>query len=317
MGSRGQTQTTSQTIDPRVQGMWSGLYNDVTSYMDANPYQAYQGDLVAGVDPLSNQAQGLLSSGLGPNGALAGAGQIATDMGGFQAPNVTPGSLLSGPGIGAYMDPYTDSVVNTALSDIDRARQMQQVGNASYATQAGAFGGDRAAIVEAETNRAALDQAARTSAQLRSQGFDRAASLYGQDLNRGMQADLANQGAALSSGQLRLGAGGLLGNVFGNQLAGTQALNQFGLQNRDVMQQGLASDFARYQDEQNDPYRRFQFQQGILSGMPYGVTNTATTPGNAGAGFAGGALSGAGIGSTFGLPGALIGGGIGGLLGLF
>lgn len=308
MGSRGQTQTTSQTIDPRVQGMWSGLYNDVTSYMDANPYQAYQGDLVAGVDPLSTQAQGMLSSGLG------GVQQIATDLGGFQAPNVNAGSLLGGPGIGAYMSPYTDSVVNTALSDIDRARQMAQVGNASAATQAGAFGGDRHAIVEAETNRAALDQAARTSAQLRSQGFDTAASLYGQDLNRQMQAGLANQGAALSSGQLQLGAGGLLSSSL---LNGTNMLNQFGLQNRDVVQQGLASDYARFQDEQNDPYRRFQFQQGILSGMPYGVTSGVTTPGNAGAGALGGALSGAGIGAQFGPWGAGIGAGIGLLGGLF
>lgn len=316
MGSRGQTQTTEQTVDPRIQGMHTDLYGDVSQYMTSHPYEAYQGQLVAGVDPMMAQAGGMLSSGLeGGVGQTPGAMQVATDLGGFQAPNVNGGSFLGGPGIGAYMNPYTDQVVNTALSDVDRSRQMAQVGNASGATQAGAFGGDRHAIVEAETNRAYADQAARTSAQLRSQGFDTAAGLYGQDLNRGLQAGMANQSGALGSGQIQLGAGGLMGQL-GNQqfnqlLAGSGAMNAFGAQNRDITQQELAANYQQYLDAQNDPYRRFAFQQGMLSGIPYGTSTTSSQPGNQGAGIAGGMLSGAGMGAQIGSLGGPIGVGLG------
>ena len=54
----------------------------------------------------------------------------------------------------------------------------------------GAFGGSRSGILEAETNRAFADQAARTAAGLRQGGFDRATSLAGQDINR----EIGNRG---------------------------------------------------------------------------------------------------------------------------
>ncbi len=240
--------------------------------------------------------------------------------------NVTSGNLLGG--IGMYRDPYESGVVNQTISDLDRARQLMQVGNRSAATQAGAFGGDRQAIVEAETNRAYLDQVARSAGQLRSQGFDRAASLAEQDAQRGMTAGLANQNAYFQGRGQQLQGAGLLssfgGDIFGRTLGTADALSQMGGQQQQMSQDLINADMARFYNAQNYPRESFNFLQGLLTGVPYATTTSTYTPGNRGASILGGALSGGGIGAGLKIGGstgnpmaALIGGGLGGLLGMF
>ena len=52
-----------------------------------------------------------------------------------------------------YMNPYEDQVVGQTMSDLERARQIQQ-NQADYAMgRAGAFGGSRHGIAQAEDNR--------------------------------------------------------------------------------------------------------------------------------------------------------------------
>jgi hypothetical protein len=87
----------------------------------------------------------------------------------------------------AYQNPYESDVVQTALSDIERSRQLALQQGAAQATRARAYGGSRQAVTEAETNRAALEQAARTSAQLRAQGFETAGRMAAQDVGYGLQ----------------------------------------------------------------------------------------------------------------------------------
>lgn len=109
-----------------------------------------------------------------------------------------------------FYNPYVNQVVDTSLSDIDRARQIQQNQAAAKAQAAGAFGGSRGALMETEIGRNALDEAARTGSQLRSAGFTQAANLAQQDVARRqqasqinaaqqMQATLANQAAGLQA----------------------------------------------------------------------------------------------------------------------
>jgi hypothetical protein len=100
--------------------------------------------------------------------------------------------------IGDYMNPYTQNVIDTTLSDMDRARQMTINGNAAAATQSGAFGGSRLGVADAETNRNFINQAGQMAAQLRNQGFDTASGLLQNDQNRVLQGALANQNADLS-----------------------------------------------------------------------------------------------------------------------
>jgi hypothetical protein len=77
-------------------------------------------------------------------------------------------------------------------------------------------------------------------------------------------------------------------------------------------------DARRRIEMENDPnMRRFMILQAAMQGLPYGTTQTTPMGSNAGAGFLGGAATGASIGSNFGPWGTAIGAGAGGLLGLF
>jgi len=159
-----------------------------------------------------------------------------------QAPGVQAG-LLRDTNLDPYMNQFTDSVVDTALGDIERARQQQQVANRARAVGAGAYGGTGAALLEARTNEAALEQAARTAADLRRQGFESAAARAESDINRQLTADtetgrqgiqtglaaqdanlraaLANQQTGLTAGQQNLQAE--LARQQANQMASLQA----------------------------------------------------------------------------------------------
>jgi hypothetical protein len=76
-----------------------------------------------------------------------------------------------------FYNPYQEQVVQGALGDIERTRQMQEQANMAQATRARAFGGSRQGVVSGMTNEAALRQAATTGAQLRQAGFNTAANL--------------------------------------------------------------------------------------------------------------------------------------------
>jgi hypothetical protein len=342
--SRGnQVSTTTNAVDPWTQARTQQLWEQG---MDANvPYEAYPGgSRVAPMQPLQEQAHQFLAGAFGPDGTGTGiaqaqqaagvAGQIA---GGGQTPMVNPQQVQAGnlmQGIGMYQDPYEDQVVNTALSDIDRSRQMAVQGVNSASTMAGAFGGDRSALVEAETNRAYGDQAARTAAQLRSQGFGQAAQLAQSDAARAMQAggmnqaaglsaDMANQGAYFTGRNQQLQGAGLL-NQFGGDIAGRtlgagQVLSGVGADQQGQAQAEMSDDVSRWLEERGYNWEQIQRMQALLGGMPYGQTQTTTQPGGSrAAGALGGAASGAGAGFMVGGPlGAGIGAGVGGLMGLF
>jgi hypothetical protein len=79
--------------------------------------------------------------------------------------------------IAKFFNPYQEQVVQGALGDIERTRQMQEQANMAQATASRAFGGSRQGVVSGMTNEAALRQAATTGAQLRQAGFNTAANL--------------------------------------------------------------------------------------------------------------------------------------------
>ena len=143
---------------------------------------------------------------------------------------------IAGTDLGAYTNPYETQVVQQSLSDLERSRLMQQNQLGAQASAAGAFGGSRQGIAEAETNRAFADQAARTASGLRQTGFQNAQQLAGQDIGYNMQAGLANQGANLQAGTTNAQLGQQVN--LANQAAGNQAsqftaaaANQAALQN--------------------------------------------------------------------------------------
>jgi hypothetical protein len=128
------------------------------------------------------------------------------DAQGYQA------AQLSDKDIGQYMDPYLDEVMSGTMGDLDKARKQALNSTGVAATSGGAFGGDRHGVMESMDNANYLDQVARSSAQLRSQGFQNAQAAAMGDVNAmnqqyssnaamGQQAAMANAAAQNERGQ--------------------------------------------------------------------------------------------------------------------
>lgn len=130
--------------------------------------------------------------------------------------DVAAGSFLN-QNIQQYMNPYTQAVTEQSLTDLERARQLEQQRTAAQATAAKAFGGSRQGVAEAETNRAYGENAARLVAQQNAAAYQAAQQASEADLARSMQAQQLNQAQDLATTQQSL------------QLAG-----QFGLANQDA-----------------------------------------------------------------------------------
>ena len=174
-----------------------------------------------------------------------------------------------------YTNPYEDQVVQQTISDLDRARQMTQNQNAASAVSAGAFGGDRQALLEAETDRNFLSEVARQTGALRQGGFDRGTALQQADLTRqqqagmqtaqfGQQAALANQRAGLTAGGQNLQAD--LARQQANQRAGLAADTTSAANFMRAQQLNAANNLAAQRATQQGNIQAAQFgQRGQLA----------------------------------------------------
>lgn len=133
-------------------------------------------------------------------------------------------------GMAAYQNPYEDQVVQASMRDIgNKGLQMQNTLGAQ-ATAAGAFGGSRHGIAEAELAKSTQQQMLDQAARLRQQGFNTALGAS--------QADLGRQlGAA---GQLS-GMASNLANLGGQSFGYGQAINQQQMQQGAMQQAAMQS----------------------------------------------------------------------------
>lgn len=100
-----------------------------------------------------------------------------------------------------YQNPYNQSVIDASLEDLNRARMLADQQTDAQAIAAGAFGGSRAAQLEAQNFKNYLEQAGRLSSQMRQQGFNTAAQLASQDRAQrlGLTAEAQQQAQQLGS----------------------------------------------------------------------------------------------------------------------
>jgi len=189
----------------------------------------------------------------GPQAATIGqiAGPQAAQIGGVQGPQFR--GLLD-VDIGAYQSPYQQQVIDLALQDIQRQSDIAQQQAQSQAIRAGAFGGSRSALLEAEATRPYAEQAARTAAQLRQSGFQQAQQAAQADLARQQQlgifgAEQAQQ-RALQQAQLAQQAG----------LTGFEAQQQRAMQQAQLEQQAGLTGFEAAQQR---ALQQAQLQQQV------------------------------------------------------
>jgi hypothetical protein len=117
-----------------------------------------------------------------------------------------------------YMNPYQSAVTDIQIQAAQRQADIAAQGRKSAAARAGAFGGSRQAIENAEANRALASQMDAIRAQGQQAAYDKAiqAMQYGSNLGlQGLSGAQSGLGTALQGGQL-----GLSG--IGQALAGQQ-----------------------------------------------------------------------------------------------
>lgn len=170
-----------------------------------NPYQTYGGQRTAGFSDLQNQA-------------IAGAGPQ-----GFQNT------------VGQYMSPYINQVLANQISASNRGYDISAANEKAKATQAGAFGGGRQAIMAAENERA------RNSAN---QGI----------VAQGLQN--AFQGAT------------------GQYNQGLQQLSTLGAQQQAQAQRELDIGYQEFLNQQNQPYKQLSYMSDLIRGTPLGMQSS-------------------------------------------
>ena len=109
------------------------------------------------------------------------AAQTALQTGASQAAQGL-GSLVGPDAYKPFMSPYQQEVMDTTLSEFDRQQTINQQGLRDQAIQAGAYGGGREGVMQAQYMNQGAANRAQLQAQLLNQGFMQAQGAAANDL---------------------------------------------------------------------------------------------------------------------------------------
>jgi len=287
---------------------------DITGFQ---PYKAYGGTYdaqgnqtsydptkgIAGFQPMQTRAQEGVSSmrapsqfgqamdvtGAGIGGALGTAGQGVGLSGlGYEtagAGNRYAQQATDPNAMQAYMSPYMQNVVGVQQREAQRAADVARTGRNAQAVQAGAFGGSRQAIMDAEAERnLALQKGDIQATGLQSAYKDaQQAQQYGANLGlQGRQAGMQGVGAGIGAqqagyGQMISGAQNLAG-LGQQQLASQQGIynlqNTMGAQQQALEQQKINQAMQDYANAQQYPLMQLGTMSNMVRGLPMQAQTT-------------------------------------------
>ena len=232
----GATGTNTMRAEESSLSSWAGPY--VTEMLGRGqalaglPYQAYMGPLTAGESGLQQQAfQGL--------GAL----QTPTT----QQTTYDPMSFTAAGTAEQYMSPFLQGALDPQYAAAQRQAEIAAQNLQSQYGKAGAYGGSRQGVAEAELQRGLLDRMANITGQGYQTAFEQAQNQF--------NTEQARQMAAAGQAQ-RYGL-----DVLGAQQTG-------GAAQRGIESQGIAADIAQFEQERDFPLKNVQFMQSLLQGLP-------------------------------------------------
>ena len=181
---------------------------------------------------------------------------MAGGLGGYQQ-YLTQAEQYSGPqAYQQFMSPYQQQVIDTTLSEFDRQRQIAQQQIGAKAIQAGAFGGAREGVQQAEFGAQSLQDRAALQAQLLQQGF-------GQAQQAAQTAFTQQQGLASLQPQLVSGQIG--------------ALSALGQQQQQQQQAILDAQATAAKEAAFEPYTRYGLVGQQLTGLAGGFPGQVQT----------------------------------------
>jgi len=144
----------------------------------------------------------------------------------------------------SYMNPYLQNVLTPQLDELRRQNEITNAATNAKMTQAGAFGGGRQAIMNAENYRNLMQEQNKTVGQGYASAYDKAMAQF--NAEQGQAKDLAN-------------------------LMSTQG----GIE-RGIESEGISADKEEFEKQRQYPFQQVQFQRDMISGLPTGsVTNKA------------------------------------------
>lgn len=265
-------------------------------------FQPYAGDLVAGESPLQKQAIADISrmqvapqtsQATGFTGLAALQAQDLArykpirDRAYYQSAFDQP----EGRGLDPYMSPYMQGVVEQQKQQAIRDYSRQIPALQAQGIRAGARGGTREALLQAEGQRGLNEQLQTIQATGLQNAYQQAVQQAAQDAQ--LRAQYGLQGAQLREQSRQFGAGlGLQG--LQQQLAAAGQLGQLGQQQfqqqSGILQQQLgagaqqqaqkqaelSSDYQRFIDEMTYPYKQLEFMSNLLRGIPTGDKTIST-----------------------------------------
>ena len=248
--------------------------------INQNPYQTYGGEKVAGFNPMQQQSfQG--AAGMQPSELGAQAGQMAgaATMGalGTQYDPYRMGQFTSGRAA-QYMNPFIEQAMEPQLREAQRSSEMQRVADMGQATRAGAFGGGRQAIIEAERQRNLGTQLGDIRARGLMTAFDQAQQNFAREQALREQSRQYGAGLGIQGLQTAITGAGQMGALGGQQFQQGMDINKlqnlYGTQQQQVEQQKLTQNYQDFMNQQRYPYQQLEFMTNIMRGTPMGTVNT-------------------------------------------
>src|SRR6056300_1514927 len=197
--------------------------------------------------------------------AQAQQGIAGTQVGQAYTAATAAGAPIGQADLQRYMDPYMTNVADIAAREARRQSAIEQQGIAAQSAQAGAFGGSRQAVLEAERQRNLQQGISDIYTQAQQQAYQTALGAAQQERQQQLQSSL---GMATTAQQQQA-----LGQADITQLLGIGALG------RGMEQQALDVGYQTFLEERDYPKTQLGFYSDILRGVPYGrTTTTVGTP---------------------------------------
>ena len=256
---------------------------DGTSIKPYKPFSTDPNAYFAGFSPMQQQAQRQAANmrvapETGMASGLAGAAGMGA-MGMQYDPMMARSQQFGQRQADQYMSPYMQNVVNIQQAAAQRQADIGRTQRNAQATQAGAFGGSRQAIMDAEANRALADQQGAIQAQGLQSAFGQAQQQFNADQAARMQAQQANIGQqqfgstlgmqGLQTGLQAAGQLGQLGqNVYGQQMGINQLQNQYGAQQQALEQAKINQQIQDYATAQQYPMMQLANMNALTRGLP-------------------------------------------------
>jgi len=157
----------------------------------------------------------------------------------------------------SFMNPYQNAVIDPQMQAIQRQGDTQRRDARADQVTAGAFGGSRGAVQEAEIRRGVGDRQAQVGSDLAYKGYNDAMTNSMSGFNN-MQAGRRSAAQGIAG----LGQQGF--NMLNDQIG---TMNRLGGQGRDIQDRALGYQYDAATQMADEPYMRFQRGQQVLGGL--------------------------------------------------